>query len=304
MDPAISVKGVTKRFGSTIALDSVSLDFRGRVNLVLGTNGSGKSTLINVMSGVTYPERGTLVLDNEELSAGRKGAWRKKIEAARVRMGFMLDRPGYPAYLDGSEFLLWASSGENGEWVRNLAQRLGMDAFVDKTIGGYSSGMAQKLGLASSLVSKPELVLWDEPTANLDASTRKIVASIIEGLVKDGTTFVIASHTPQDFEGIADWMCVMQLGRVVMSGMIKDLSVGSASLVIETERPSQIAAKMLETKLAIKAEVREGQVELEMSDIVDVQAVQELARSIQVTVRSIEARPKSVNELYAQSIAS
>lgn len=299
----ISAKGVTKKFGSTLALDSVTLDFAGHVNLILGSNGSGKSTLINVIAGVTYPQEGTLLLDGVELHSRDRMSWRKGIETARVKMGVVLDKPGYPTYLEGEEFLRWASSAEDRAWTEGLTQRLDMAGFVHKSIGGYSSGMTQRIGLASSVVSRPEMVLWDEPTANLDAPARKIVAGLIRELVEKGTSFIIASHTPADFEDVADWMCVMRLGQVVKSGMIEDLSAGSARFVVESDQPSAIASEALRVGLATKAEVRDGNSELETSGKVEIEAIRRIANNVHAEVRSIDIKPRSVSELYAEAIA-
>jgi len=300
----IALSGITKRFGSTIALDDVSLDFGGQVNLVLGTNGSGKSTLINIIAGVTYPQKGILTLGTSELRSSDRRGWRRGIEAARAGMGFMLDKHGYPTYLDGIELLEWASSKWDADWTGRIAQKLDMNAFLHRPIGGYSSGMAQKLGLGTSVVSRPKVVLWDEPTANLDAPTRRSVSGLIEELAKEGTTFVIASHTPADFEGVADWMCVMRLGRVVVSGMIKDLSAGSARLIIESDHPSLLAAEALRSGLAIRAEIRNGCAELETrAGVTDIGAVRKIAGAVGATVSSMEMKPRSISELYAEAIA-
>lgn len=299
----IALSRVTKRFGSTIALEDVSLDFRGRVNLVLGTNGSGKSTLINVMAGIAYPDGGTLVLDGKELQAHDRRAWRRGIETARAKMGFMLDNPGYPTYLDGAELLECASSKTDADWTGKISQKLGMTTFVHRAIGGYSSGMTQKLGLGASIVSRPEVVLWDEPTANLDAPTRRSVSDMIAELTESGTTFIIASHTPTDFEGIADWMCVMRLGRVVVSGMIDGLSAGSARFIVESDHPSLLAAEALRSGLAVRAEVRDTYTELETRGSTDVDVVRKIAVAVGAEVRSIQVKPKSISELYAEAIA-
>ena len=286
-----------------MALDGVSLSFGGRVNLVLGTNGSGKSTLINVIAGVTYPQKGTLTLGTNELRSSERRAWRRGIEAARAKMGFMLDKPGYPAYLDGVELLEWASSKRDADWTGKISQKLGMTAFVHRAIGGYSSGMTQKLGLGASIVSRPEVVLWDEPTANLDAPTRRSVSDMIAELAEVGTTFIIASHTPADFEGVADWMCVMRLGRVVVSGMINDLSAGSARFIVESDYSSLLAAEALRSGLAVRAEVRDGHAELEARGSTDVDVLHKIAVAVGAEVRSIQVKSKSVSELYAEAIA-
>ena len=299
----VRLRGVTKKFGSTLALDSVSLDFKGRVNLVLGTNGSGKSTLINVIAGVTYPQRGSLVLGIEELHSDDRSAWRKGIETARAEMGFMLDKPGYPIYLEGIELLEWASSKKDIDWTGKIINKLDMTAFVHRAIGGYSSGMIQKIGLGTSVISKPKVVLWDEPTANLDAPTRRSISELIRELGAAGTTFIIASHTPADFEGVADWMCVMRLGRVVVSGMVENLSAGSSRLIVESDKPSLLAAEALRIGLAVKAEVLDGHAELETRRTPNIDSIREMAGSVQAEVRSVQVTPKSISELYAEALA-
>ncbi|MDG7008634.1 MAG: ABC transporter ATP-binding protein [Nitrososphaerota archaeon] len=286
-----------------MALDDVSLDFEGQVNLVLGTNGSGKSTLINVIAGVTHPQKGTMRLGSTVLRSSDRRGWRRGVEAARKAMGFMLDKPGYPTYLDGTEMLSWASSVRDEAWISDVTRSLDMVAYVDRRIGGYSSGMAQKLGLATSVISKPEIVLWDEPTASLDAPTRKKVSGLISELARKGTTFIIASHTPADFEDVADWMCVMRLGKVVRAGMIRDLSAGSSRLVVESDKPSLISAEALRSDLAIKAEVSDGRVVLETKGMADVGAIRKLATGIRAEVRNLELRPKPISELYAEALA-
>lgn len=299
----IALSGITKKFGSTVALEDVSLDFRGRVDLVLGTNGSGKSTLINIIAGVTYPQRGSLTFGSNELRSSDRRGWRRGVEAARETTGFMLDKPGYPAYLDGKEMLAWASSVNDEAWITYVTHSLGMVDFIDRRIGGYSSGMAQKLGLATSMISKPRVILWDEPTANLDAPTRRKVAGLIGDLAREGTTFIIASHTPADFEDVADWMCVMRLGKVVRSGMIKDLSCGSARLLIESDQSSQISAEAIRAGLATKAEVSDGHVLLETKNSDDVDAIRKMSANRRIEVHSWEVRPKSIVALYAEALA-
>ena len=98
-------------------------------------------------------------------------------------------------------------------------------------------------------------------------------------------------------------MCVMRLGKVVISGMIKDLSAGSARLIIESDRPSLLAAEALRTGLAVRAEVRDGHAELETRDSTDIDAVRKLADTIGTDVRSVAVRPKSISQLYAEAIA-
>jgi ABC-2 type transport system ATP-binding protein len=300
----VRLEGVTKRFGSTLALDCVSLELTGHTNLLLGTNGSGKSTLINVLAGLTYPNEGTFTV-GEGFDAGNRDTWRKASEKTR-RTGFLLDKPGYPSYMSGMELLEW-SNARNGNksdaWLDKLVGELDMSGYIKKTIGGYSSGMIQKLGIVSSLVSRPELVLWDEPTANLDGYARKKVTALVKEMVAEGTTFIIASHIPGDFQDVADWVGLMRLGRLVKSGSISTLGEGSRVHEAETDMPNLLASKLFESGLAAKIAVDDARVVFEALGSFSESDLESLAKSSGVKLSSFSRRPKTISELYLEFLS-
>jgi len=273
---------------------------------LLGTNGSGKSTLINILAGLTYPNEGRFTVGEEGFDAKNRDTWRKATEKIRRGTGFLLDKPGYPSYMSGIELLEWGDS-QNGsksdEWPDKLIGDLGMSPYIKKTIGGYSSGMMQKLGIAASLVSRPGLVLWDEPTANLDADARKKVTALVKELVAEGTTFVIASHTPGDFQDVTDWVGLMRLGRLIRSGPLSVLGANSPVYEAGTDTPNLLASRLFESGFAAEAIIDGGRVVFEASGSFDEPDLESLARSSGVKLSSFSRRPKTVSELYLEFLA-
>ncbi len=302
----VSFEDINKRFGPTLALNDVSAKLTGRVNLFLGANGSGKSTLLNILAGIAYADDGTLAIDGDVCSAKDKKSWRHMLENTRKKMGFLLEKPGYPAYMTGIELLLWESSSvdrESKAWVKTLIDDLGMSSYVHRTLSHYSSGMMQKLGIAASLVSRPEIVLWDEPTANLDATSRTEVAGLVRQLVNRGTSFIIASHTPADFEGLADWVGLMRLGELLRSGSLSALSGESETYTAETDRPSALAAELFESEKVSGARVEGNRVAFEASESFDVDELRSIAKTSGISLSSLSKRPKTVIELYLDALA-
>jgi ABC-2 type transport system ATP-binding protein len=313
----IEISNLTKYFGSTLAVDNVSAHFSGKINLLLGPNGSGKSTLINLLAGLSYPNSGTLKIDGHEYDGKNRRLWRKVTEEQRKKSTFWLDKPGLPQTLTGKELLKF----ERGDYhARNsaltpsfedvLRSSFGSSSLdLDKPISSYSSGMQQKLGIIASLIGDPEFVVWDEPTAALDATSRKIVAKLAKDYAVKGTKFLIASHIPGDFEGVVDWVALMQLGKLVKSGKLSDISAEEweKDYVITTEKSPQLAEKLLELGWVESVSVAKmnsngtRRVSIRANDNFDEGKVAILAREeLGSSQFSLEKKQKTITDLYLE----
>lgn len=303
----ISVRNIAKKFGSTIALDSVSADFEGKINLILGTNGSGKTTLLNSLAGLTFPNSGILEVDGKLFNASRKSSWSDGASeiTSRYRLGFLLDKQGFPSSFSGREMLestMKSSrvSVQDG-WLKLLTSMLDMSAYIDDRIGRYSSGMMQKLGIATSLSNMPELVFWDEPTSNLDARGRQEVTQLVKELSESkDTVFLIISHNPSEFEGIADWIGYMSLGRMISSGRIGDYAAKSLRYQATTKEPKRLAAQLLTMGIATTINLFEN--EVVFTSLSDSMAILDdasrLASETGCEVTELRRIPMSISELY------
>jgi ABC-type multidrug transport system ATPase subunit len=249
----IALEGISKRFGKTVALTDVSLNFQGQVNLLLGPNGSGKTTLLNVLTGLTYPETGSLIIDDQKYEA-RHANWSKGVDRLRLISGVLADKPGLPSYLNGYELLASTARAAGCDldksWIQELIERLGMLSYIHLTIGGYSSGMSQKLALACSLVTKPRLVIWDEPTSNLDSKARAALLDLVRRMTANDTQFIISTHVSVDFGGVCDWLAIMNLGRIISSRKLSEYASTSDEFEAVTKDPKRLAISLIEKGIA------------------------------------------------------
>ena len=301
----IELTNVTKRFGSTTAVDNVSIQLSGRINLLLGSNGSGKTTLINLLAGLAYPNRGILRLNGSEYDGRNRKAWRNGTETLRKKSRFWLDKSGLPQPLTGRELLLFELNKEREDLhsFKGLVESsFGSSVDLDKPISTYSSGMQQKLGLMATLIGNPEFVVWDEPTASLDATSRSVVARLAKDFASQGTKFLIASHIPGDFEGVADWVGLMRLGQLLKCGNLSDLSNDSIEYAIATDKPLPIAGRLLELGMARSVSVDDGSIAVKATGEFNEAKVALLSKEYGATQLTIRRRQKSITELYMEAL--
>ena len=295
----IAVRSLTKRFGSNLAVDNITTEFRGSVNVLLGANGSGKSTLINILAGLTYPNEGQVVLDGEPVSVKDRRRLREEIERLRRSAGFLLSGGGYPSSLSGLEFLHSAGGRDADDgWTSKMLDDLQVSDYIERKIGGYSTGMAQKLGIVASLVSKPEVVLWDEPTANLDVRSRRTVVSLAARVAQQGSRFIIASHTPSDFDGVADWVGFMQLGRLIKAGDISQMTEGTR-WEVHTNKPSEAAVSLITAGFATDVRITHETVSFEASEGFDPQKISTFDALKRTKISSPVRVQGTLSEVYA-----
>lgn len=258
--------------------------------------------------GLTRPGAGLLWLDGEEFDAGRRGGWSEGVARLRESTGFSGDKLGMPGSFTGREFLEWTagmgSVRPDHGWIRALEKELSMDDYADKSLAGYSSGMVQKLSIAASLVNKPSTVFWDEPTSNMDASGRKEVAGLVKHLSDEGTSFVIASHVPADFEAVTDWIGVMQSGRFVASGKMTDFAYQSNEFEAFTPEPYRLAARMADEGICSEAQITGDRVVFVSTPAGDkpLGSADSLAKVTGCKVLGLQKAPKSISEIYEESL--
>src|SRR5689334_13625528 len=239
--PAIELRGLTKRFGSTLALDHVDLVVRrGSVFGFLGRNGAGKTTALRILSGLARPTSGTAhVLGHDVARAPR---------AVRAGIGFLPDVPALYPWMTAREYLQLAGRlfGLDAETIEARADALldmaGLDS-VTTRIGGYSRGMKQRLGIAQALINAPSLLMLDEPTSALDPIGRREVLEMVASL-RGRTTVFFSTHILADVERVCDAVAILERGRVVESASIDELTARAAAnrLIVELEGETAVVA--------------------------------------------------------------
>lgn len=242
-EPVIQTRGLSKSFGAVRALDDFSLSIpRGGVYGVLGPNGAGKSTLFRILLGLIRPTSG-----DARVMGGPVGD-----VAAMRRMGSMIETPRFPPYMTARQVLEWlslshgraADGADNAAWL----ERVGLTAAADRKVRGFSVGMAQRLGVAAALMTRPELVILDEPTSGMDPPGIQEMRALIRSLADDdGVAVVIASHQLAEVQKLCDRVAILNKGRLSAEGAVADLIAGRERLRL-TVTPANAALEMLGAK--------------------------------------------------------
>lgn len=223
--PVARARGITKTFGNIIALDSVDFDVdAGRVVGVVGPNGAGKTTLLGLLLGLATADSGSLEI---------LGAWRARGVPVPDGVAGFVDGPGlYPA-LTARQNLAALAALRRSDRSRDVAETLeqvGLTDVADDKVRGFSLGMRQRLGLGAALLTRPRLLVLDEPVNGLDPAAKQHVHRVIRDLAGDGVGVVLSSHRMDDIAELCSEVTLLAAGRVVFSGTLAKMAAESGEL--------------------------------------------------------------------------
>ncbi|HEY6204239.1 MAG TPA: ABC transporter ATP-binding protein [Candidatus Limnocylindria bacterium] len=219
-DAVLRTEGLTKRFGELTAVDHLDLEVkRGEVVGLLGPNGAGKSTTIGMVLGLVAPTAGSAQVLGHDVAAHR--------QKALASVGAMLEVTSFYPYLSGRDNLvavaLLHSDGALAR-VDPVLTRLGLAARGGSKFRTYSLGMRQRLGIASTLLGDPALVILDEPANGLDPAGQREIRELIKELANEGRGILLASHLLHEVEQVCDRVVVIKKGKLIASGTIADVA--------------------------------------------------------------------------------
>jgi ABC-2 type transport system ATP-binding protein len=219
-DAAISLRGLVKRYGGTVAVDGLDLDVRrGETLALLGPNGAGKTTTVECCEGYRRPDAGEVrVLGHDPY---------REPGALRHRVGVMLQEGGvYPMALPGEVLRLFSRFYADPLEPDALLERVGLADATRTRFRDLSGGQKQRLSLALALVGRPEVVFLDEPTAGLDPAARRMTWQHVRELQADEVTVVLTTHLLDEAEELADRVAIVDHGRLVALGSPDELTHG------------------------------------------------------------------------------
>jgi ABC-2 type transport system ATP-binding protein len=213
---AIRVQALTKRYGTTLAVDDISFEVRpGPTVGLLGGNGAGKSTTIAMLLAILVPTSGRIEILGHDMARDRF--------RALARMNFSSPYIALPGRLSVRENLrvyghLYNVPGTDRR-IAELTEELSLGDFLDRPAGDLSAGQKTRVALAKSLINRPEVLLLDEPTASLDPDTGDMVRSWLERYrASSGCSMLLASHNMAEVERLCDHILMLQRGRIVDAG--------------------------------------------------------------------------------------
>jgi ABC-2 type transport system ATP-binding protein len=245
---AVETHGLTKRFGSNVAVNGVELRVpRGSAFGYLGPNGAGKTTLIRTLLGLTGANGGTMSLLGIPVPAERS--------RALASVGAIVDEPRFHPHLTGRDNLRLLAAARGGDAAKRIApslERVGLTERADHKVASYSMGMRQRLGVASCLLGDPKLLILDEPMNGLDPAGMHQMREMIVSLADEGRTVVLSSHLLDEVERTCDAVAIVDRGRVIRQGPIDELvrAAGASSVQVDCADPARAARLVDEAGIA------------------------------------------------------
>lgn len=230
----LRVESVSKRFsGGHFGVRDVSFTAKSGVLGLLGPNGAGKSTLMQMMATVTRPTAGRIFFDDIDIQ--------KRPDDLRRRLGYLPQDFGVYDNLTALEFLTYFAALKgvhNRARVMEMLEIVNLHSVADRTLGGFSGGMKQRLGIAQALINDPHLVIVDEPTAGLDPEERVRFRNMLSD-IGFGKLVILSTHIVSDIESIATEIAIMHNGSLVTMGAPEALLRAAQGSVWELVVPSE-----------------------------------------------------------------
>ncbi len=295
--PLIATRALTKRYGSSVtALDALTLEVEPGIIGLVGANGAGKSTLIKILLGLLAPTEGeATVLD---LDARREGS---KI---RTLVGYMPEHDCLPPDLSATEFVTHMARMSGlpraaaRERTADVLRHVGLYEERYRPIGGYSTGMKQRVKLAQALVHDPRLLLLDEPTNGLDPSGRDEMLELVR---RTGTEFgiatIVASHLLGEIERVCTFLLAIDAGRLLRAAPLASFTERTGTLIVEVEEGSQALATRL-TERGATAEVDGRTVLVDLPDERPYDLLRDLVAEMGLALIRIEQRRGRLEDLF------
>jgi ABC-2 type transport system ATP-binding protein len=235
----IEIDGLTKRFGSVLAVDD--LGFRvpeGAVTGLLGPNGAGKTTTLRMLLGLVSPTAGTATIDAV--------AYARLTDPVRT-VGAVLEASSFHPSRTARDHLRVVARAARIPTARvdEMLEQVGLAGDATRRVGGYSLGMRQRLGLATALLGNPAVLVLDEPTNGLDPAGMRWLRDLIRTLSRDGRTILVSSHLLAEVAQTVDHVVIIDRGRLVTAAPLAELATSAQpGVVVRTPDTARLRAAL------------------------------------------------------------
>ena len=220
----IEIRGLTKRFGPVLAVDQLSFAVEpGEVVGFLGANGAGKTTTLRMLLGLVRPDAGTATINGRSYP---------DLAEPLHQVGAVLEASGFrPGRTARNHLRIQALAGQaDPSRIDDVLDLAGLTGAADRRVGKFSLGMRQRLGLATALLTDPELLILDEPANGLDPEGVRWLRDLLRGLADEGATVLVSSHILAEVAQTVDSVVILDHGRLVTQSTLAELTLGAEDL--------------------------------------------------------------------------
>lgn len=294
-EPLLEARALTKRYGNVIALDGVSFTIPAGITGILGENGAGKSTAIKIFLGLLHPTSGTATVLGQDASRNL---------SVRTRLGYMPEHDCLPSQVSAAEFLthLAEVSGLPPHEARSRAadtlRHTGLFEERYRPIGGYSTGMKQRVKLGQALVHDPAFVFLDEPTAGLDPMGREEMLDLVRKTHREfGISVLLSSHLMADVERTCDRIIVLQGGHLAQSGEVGHFTQETETVFLEVDGNRESLIQALQRR-GIAVSPDGGGLTIEGADASVYDLIRDALVEAEAPLRRLAPRRRALTELF------
>jgi ABC-2 type transport system ATP-binding protein len=290
-DPVIEVRDLSKKFGSTVAVDHLSFSVRpGVVTGFLGPNGSGKSTTMRMILGLDRPSSGVTTVNGRPYG---------RIHRPLHEVGALLDAKAMHGGRSAYNHLLCVaqSNGISRRRVVECLELVGLNTVARKRARSYSLGMGQRLGIATALLGDPEVLMFDEPINGLDPEGILWIRTLLRSLATQGRTVFVSSHLMSEMALTADHLIVIGRGRLIADSSTADLIAHSSQGYVHVRTPD---VSGLATRLRAAGALVDTEGDTMRVTGLESAAVGELAALDHVVLHELTPRAASLEEAFME----
>lgn len=293
----IEVRGLTKRYGSTLAVDGLSFDvLPGRVTGFLGPNGAGKSTTLRLVMGLDRPSAGSVAVNGRRYGEHRRPLWEvgALLEAKAIHGG----RSAYNHLL-----CLAQSNRIPRRRVDEVLETVGLTGVAKKRAGNFSLGMGQRLGIAAALLGDPGVVLFDEPINGLDPEGIQWIRRLMQSLAAEGRTVFVSSHLMSEMAITADQLIVIGRGKLIADTSVEDFVRRSSQNYVRVRSPRAADLARVLAAHGASVEVDAGEAGALAVTGMDCAAIGDLALSEGLGIHELVTHQASLEDAFMELTA-
>jgi len=287
----IEVRGLTKRFGSTLAVDNLSFDVPpGVVTGFLGPNGAGKTTTMRILLGLDRPTAGRALVDGRPYAQSR---------APMREVGALLDAKDVNGGRTARKHLLALaqSNGIGRRRVDEVLELVGLQTVAGKRIKNFSLGMSQRLGIAAAMLGNPGVLVFDEPVNGLDPEGILWIRNFMRALASEGRTVLVSSHLMSEMAQTADRLVVIGRGKLIAEGSTDDFIARGSSNHVRARSPQQSRLAALLAERGVESSEVDGYLELRGMTCAE---VGDLAAANQITIHELFEERASLEDAFME----
>ncbi len=296
--PTVEVTAVSKWFGQKVAVSDITCSFGPGLTGLLGPNGAGKTTLLRMLTGLTLPSQGEVLV---------KGALPRASVDRYRELGFVPEESALYNTLTAREYVAFAATLSGLDDPKGAADRaielVELTADAERAVGGFSKGMRQRTKVAAALVHNPEILVLDEPLNGTDPVQRAHLIRLLGDLATQGRTIIVSSHVLQEVERMTDRVIAIVDGKLAAAGDIaairKAMSHIPYRVVVECDKTRAFAAALLDNAAVSSVNIDRDRIHLETTDLTALgSAVARQARDLDVRIARFAPEDESLESVF------